>query len=104
MLYVQESWVNLTEGHRTGDSDVYETFTDDRGELYRAMQNEYGRCTGRVYVDQKDAPPKNVGWVFLKRARYDDSPKETFLLETRVTIHNAPPTRSVEYHYTEGTV
>ena len=96
-LYVQEEWINKTEDHRNGESGVYETFTDDRGELYRSCLKEYGRCTGKVYVDTVDKA-RQVGWVFEKRTRYDDS-NETFLLETWVTVHSAPETRKVEYHY-----
>ena len=93
-LYVEANWINASEGHRAGDSDVYETFTEDRGELYHAMQREYGRCVGKVYVD--DGQP--IGWVFQKRKQYDDSP-ETFLLETWVTVHSGPPTKTIENHY-----
>lgn len=98
-LFIQEGWINATEGHGIGDSDVYETFTDDRGELYRSLQKEYGRCTGRVYVDGADGgPPKAVGWVFLQRATYEDC-NETYLRETWVTIHSAPPVKTIEYQY-----
>ena len=93
-FYVEENWINATKGHRTGNSDVYETFTDNRGELYRAMQREYGRCTGKVYVD--DGQP--IGWVFQKRQQYDDC-QETFLLETWVTVHTMPPTKTTKCHY-----
>ena len=93
-LYAQEQWINQTESHHTGESDVYETFTDNRGELYHAMQHEYGRCIGKVYVDEG----REIGWVFVKRQQYDNS-ADTFLLETWVTIHTAPPTKSIEYHY-----
>lgn len=96
-LYAQEEFVNLTKGHRFGSSDPYETFTDDKGELFRAMQSEYGRCTGKVYVDT-DKGAKPVGWVFVSRQPYDDC-DETYLREVWVTVHDAPPTRTTEYHY-----
>ncbi len=93
-LYVEENWINASEGHRNGDSEIYETFTDNRGELYRAMRREYGRCVSKVYIN--DGQP--VGWVFQKRQQYDDSP-ETFLLETWVTVYSEPPTETIDHHY-----
>jgi hypothetical protein len=98
-LFVQEDFVNVTKGYRLGESDVYETDCETRGELYRAMQREYGRCTGRVYVDDSTGEnPKVIGWVFQKRKRYDDS-NETFLLETWVTVHAKPATKTISYSY-----
>lgn len=43
------------------------------GEIYRAAQEEYGRCTSRVYIDVDGEPPKQVGWFFVKRAQYEDT-------------------------------
>ncbi len=88
---------NRTKGCRNGDSDVYKTFTDSYGELYRAMMREYGRCTGKVYIDTKTGA-RAIGWVFMKRQTYDDC-NETYILETWVTVHKAPPTKTTEFHY-----
>lgn len=98
-LYVQESYVNRDKGYAFGESDVYETWTDDKGELYRAMLHEYGRCEGRVYVDT-DAGTRPVGWVFVKRDRYEDS-DETYLREVWVTVHDLDPEHRTTYHYAE---
>jgi hypothetical protein len=88
MLYVQESYINATKGYCYGDSPVYETFTDDRGVLYREMQREYGRCTSKVYIDDPEiGAPKAIGWVFQKRVPYADDPNETYLREVWVTVH-----------------
>lgn len=97
-LFIQESWVNATDGHRTGQSEVYETRFDDTGELFRSLQQEYGRCTGKVYIDDLKGNSRQTGWVFQKRQKYDDC-NDTFLLETWVTVHEEPETRSVKYHY-----
>jgi len=98
MLYAQEVWLNATEGFGCGETDVYETFTDNVGELYRAMQSEYGRCVSRVYVDRADGTPRPIGWVFQRRRRYTDT-GETYLAETWVTVHEGPPTKTTKYHY-----
>lgn len=105
MLWIQETYLNATENHLIGESEVFETHTDDRGDLFRSLQREYGRCTGRVYVDRADGPPKAVGWVFVGRDHYADGPglygkaRETYLREVWVTVHESAPTRTVQYHY-----
>lgn len=84
-LYVRESYVNATKGHRFGDSEWYESYTDSKGQLYRSLVAEYGRCMGKVYVDRPGAPPLAIGWVFNKRMQYDDC-RETYLREVWVEI------------------
>ena len=97
-LYVQESFVKATEGYHFGESDVYETYTDDAGELYRDMVREYGRCIGKVYVDRDDGGQIHVGWIFQKRDRYEDT-GETYLREVWVTVHEEPDTVTRTRHY-----
>lgn len=101
-LFVEETWVDATRNIRGGSSGVQESFTNDLGELYRRLQSEYGRCTGKVYIDDENGKPKPVGWVFQKRARYDDV-AETYVQETWVTVHKEPPTvvHEVHCHYAD---
>ncbi len=96
-LWVSEDYLNATEGHGIGESGVYESFTADKGELYRSCQRQYGRCTSKVYVDAEGGP-QSIGWVFVKRERYEDT-GANFLQETWVTVHAGPPAHSVEYFY-----
>lgn len=83
MLVVNETGV--TNGHVVGESGPYEPFTENRGALFRAYQNWYGRCTGKVYIDTKNQEAKPIGWVFQKRIPYRDSSR-TCLHETWVTL------------------
>jgi hypothetical protein len=110
MLQVREDYVDATRGCRYGDSGAWqEAFTDDRGQLYRALMREYGRCTSKVYVDDPapvngdDAKgytlrPRAVGWVFVKRVEYDDAHRlppgreRTYLREVWVTVREVPDT------------
>ena len=92
-LYVQESYVNLDRGYRFGDTPFYESAYSDRGNLFRACVREYGRCTGRVYVDKRDGTPRAVGWVFIKRMPYDNS-RETYTREVWITVCDKPPTET----------
>ena len=98
-LLISEDQINVTEGYRSGESGVFECFTDHPGELFRALRRNYGRCTGKVRVDVGNSV-KAIGWVFEKRRKYDDC-DETYLLETWVTVHEKKPTRTIEYHYRE---
>lgn len=92
-IVMKESWVNATKGYRLGDSDWYEAFTDDEGELFRSMQKEYGRCIGKVYIDMpKDSDSLPVGWVFLKKEKYTDV-DEHYLKETWIEMKHRYPIR-----------
>lgn len=97
-MLIEEVYINATAGHGIGASGLYEPFTEDPGELYRALQREYGRCIGKVYtqIDGRDGIP--VGWVFQGRDKYEDT-GEPYLREVWVTLHEAPPTVTREPHY-----
>lgn len=93
MIHVQETCLNADRGYRYSESEIYETpYTPERrGELFRALVAEWGRCTGKVYVDLPNAPATPVGWVFESRAKYEDS-DDTYLRETWVTLYEGPVT------------
>jgi hypothetical protein len=98
-LYASASYVNATDGHRIGDDPIEETFTDNVGELFRNCRSEFGRCTGKVYIDRRVATNDDggerwevvhVGWVFVKRDAYQDQPHKTYLREVWVTVYAGP--------------
>lgn len=97
MLLIQETFVNATEGYRFGEGEPYEPYTEDTGKLFRAMQKEYGRCTGHIYIDGPEGT-KKVGWVFIKTMQYEDCTK-TYEREVWVTLHDAQPETKVTHHY-----
>lgn len=99
-LYVQEEWFEI-RGNKAlgiGDSSVYETGMDSPADVYRYSMKQYGRCTGRLYIDGPSGNPIHIGWRFLKRTKYQDS-NETYLQETWVTLHDGQPTRTISYDY-----
>jgi hypothetical protein len=105
-LYAQETVVSERDnGDRVviGESPVYETFTDKRGELFRAYRGEHGRCISKVYCERKckDESDKAIGWVFLARRPFEDDPSQSSLIETWVIVHTAPPTVATYYSYAE---
>ena len=85
-LLISESYVNATKGWRCGDSGVYESAYDNPGQLFKALQKEYGRCVSKVYVDGTNNKPKAIGWVFQKRQQYERS-NEWFVSEVWITLH-----------------
>jgi hypothetical protein len=108
-LWVQESFINATEGYNFGESPVYETSHTDVGKLFRSCMREYGRCVSRVYVD-RDGEAMPVGWVFQKRMAYDQQrPRyddwghllkpETYIREVWVTVLDADDSVTRVRHY-----
>lgn len=93
-----------TSRHIIYDGEPYETYHTDKGKLYLAMQREYGRCEGFIYVDGENGEPKRVGWHFIKKQEYEDSgrygrEKQFYKQETWVVVHSAAPTKTVTFHY-----
>jgi hypothetical protein len=102
-MRIRETWIDATREAGIGESGWYEPYTDDRGELFRAMQREYGGCVSKVYreVPQGDASAnpgvaapaadrqaivtETGGWVFSKRQQYTDS-NATYVAETWVEV------------------
>jgi hypothetical protein len=68
---VKTTLVNEDQNCRTYDDLEYEHF-DSPGEAFRAMREQYGRCTDHIYIDKKDGSTTKLGWVFVKREKYTD--------------------------------
>ena len=93
MLWITETFENETKGYIFGESDGYETFTDDIGELYRDLRREYGGKVAKMYRD----PGRQVGWVFSKRLAYEDS-AETYVRNVWVEVFDAKPETTREWN------
>jgi hypothetical protein len=91
MIQIRETYINATKGWGIGESDWYEPYTDNRGDLFRAMRKEYGRCISTMYMDHPIEPGivLKIGWVFQGRDQYQDS-KETYLREVWVQVKEVP--------------
>lgn len=87
--------INATEGHIFSEYDTPLTEHDAglildedgrviMGELYRTGRDEYGRCTGKIYVDTDDGV-RHVGYVFIQRNHYEDT-GEPYTRETWVAL------------------
>ena len=102
-LMVSETYVNESKGYQIGDSGLYEPYTEKIGRLFLEIQREYGRCTGKVYIDTANGV-KAIGWCFEKRMRYEDArgndpERDYYLRAVWVTLHDAPDTVTREHHY-----
>ena len=85
-IRVKQFWENATEGYMIGDSGgFYETWCESIGELFSAMQREYGRCISKVYVDNEEGNPEALGWVFEQKEQYTDT-KEDYIQHTWVEV------------------
>ena len=88
-MYIKESYLNATEGYRMGDSEWYETFTDNLGDLYRFLRKEFGRPSN-MYCNLKDGGCKKIGWVFRGKDKYEDTGKP-YTREVWVEVSKTKP-------------
>ena len=91
MLYIKETAINRCGGYQYGETDWYETFTDDPGKLYRYLRKEYGGGVRTMYRDLPNGQAEKIGWVFQGHAHYDDSPLETYEREVWVEVSTTKP-------------
>ncbi len=96
-LYCEEDYINVTENCSYGSSGIYETYTDNPGELFRGMQKEYGRCISKIYIDIENIS-QHIGWVFEKISYYEDT-KEPYKQQVWITLHTNLPDKIVTNHY-----
>jgi hypothetical protein len=90
MLKIRETFVDQAKDCVFGETDWYQPWTDDRGQLFRALQREYGRCTGKVYAERADGDAP-VGWVFERRDQYADTgrhgrPAKYYIREVWISV------------------
>jgi hypothetical protein len=96
-IFVQEEFVNETEGYRSGESDPFESRFESAGEAFKYYRKEFGRPVSKIYVDTPEGS-RAIGWVFVKRVKYDDC-KDTFLQAAWITLHSGPCQHKTIYHY-----
>jgi hypothetical protein len=76
--------LNATKGYIF--DEYSEDLTEDNYPTYKRLVREYGKCTGKVYVDTSEGA-KAIGYVFVKTVEYQDS-SDTYLEETWVSFVN----------------
>lgn len=91
-LYPPSTLVHIALTNETAEytfSEWVEQLPTEQAPNYRDLQREYGRCTGRVYVDTEHGV-KAVGWFFISAQRYEDT-NERYLRGAWVTLEEVPP-------------
>ena len=97
-LLINETWCNNTENYVVGESGVYETSFSTVRDLFKALQSEHGRCTGKMYIDRIDGTSRAIGWVFERSMKYEDC-AETYIQETWVSVHEQRDNTKVTHFY-----
>ena len=89
---IRTSYVDRTRNLCIGEDTIpiNKTYIYSMSDLYKLGLREYGRCISKCYVDDS----VHIGYVFQKRAKYEDT-DETYLQETWL---------SVEHYTSETTV
>ena len=90
LLFVNVSYINKTQNYHCGESGFCETRFDNLSDLYKSLIREFGRCTGKMFVDSKNGKPQQTGWVFIKKVKYEDC-KEYYLQEVWVEVSKTKP-------------
>lgn len=98
-LWIEEVHISEDENCLLDEPYPYETYTSDRGELFRSLQKEHGACTRKLYIYGKDGEAQAIGWVFRKRRPYEDVPTESYLHTVWVTVMVSEPKRTVTVEY-----
>jgi hypothetical protein len=96
---IREKYIDASQGYICGDNDIKAEDTIFHAEgklnlsqLYAYGVKEFGRCISKVYLDDENGKPYQIGWVFQKRVTYSDS-RETYLSEVWLTIERKYPAR-----------
>jgi hypothetical protein len=78
------------------DLPVEDSTINNLTDLYKFGLKEYGKCTSKIYIDGKEGKVKHIGYVFLKKSKYEDC-NEYFLMETWLTLEHYIETVEREY-------
>ena len=112
-LFIEIVSYNASNGYPVNFPNFEETKYSNKTELYRAFVKEYGKCTGKQYIDSPKGKRVQIGWIFEKRELYSDvrlgksirsldkeaKEKYTFILETWVSVHTAKPETKTINHF-----
>lgn len=60
-----------------------------KGEIFLALQKEYGRCTSKIYFEYTSRADRECGWYFVKRDRLSDT-GESYLRGAWVMLLTQP--------------
>ncbi len=71
-IEIREVYLNATTNTIFGDSGGWiETWTRNRGQLFRSLQRKYGGCTSKMYRDAPGGDAVVVGWIFSRTDHHE---------------------------------
>lgn len=83
---IKEFYINKTDGHRYGESEIVDSGCQNIGELFKKMLKKHGRCISKMYQDTPLFKAMHIGWVFQKKQCYSDISNKKYLAETWVEV------------------
>lgn len=98
-IWISETYIIVEtdkDGNQTRclnyESEPYKTrySENQRGRLFKDLQKQFGKCTNKVYIDQPDGTIEHIGWIFIKRRKYERS-KDTYIQEVWIIRHTPEP-------------
>ena len=95
---IRQTVVNKTENHYIylpKHDELEAVYADNKGDLFKKLQEEYGRCTGKMYIDTAEGEVIQVGWVFEASKKYEDVP-EQYLHESWIEVFTKEPVTHIE--------
>ena len=99
-LFVKEIVSNKSKKCTIWESEVRNTHIQDKNELFRHMEEIYGRYVRPAVFVLADGRKQKIGWVFEKVERYCQGKRQgTFVKETQVTVHSKKPDVRIRYFY-----
>jgi uncharacterized protein (DUF2461 family) len=69
-VLIQETYMDVDRNVRF-DQEPYEAYTDDVSRLFRSLQREHGRCTGRVYISAQQDNARRMVAAWGGEERHD---------------------------------
>jgi hypothetical protein len=105
MFWVRETLLDRTGNYIFSDGDWWQTGDNTLGTIFKAFQREYGRCTGKMYIDRPkrfDGPstPLQIGWIFESKQRFEDArsyrPEDYYIREAWVEVSTTEPEKVVQ--------
>lgn len=73
VLTIRCTYVNQSKAFIYAEDDQPQVaFTNNRGELFRALQSEFGTCTGKCYRSFLNDRSTVIGYTFEQKVQYSD--------------------------------
>lgn len=95
---VTESFTDVEGNCHLGENimNIEDTCITNLKDLYRHGLKMFGRCVSKVHIDLPNGKRMHVGYVFMKREKYEDCDKH-YTREVWLTIEHYNEIRTREY-------